>query len=94
VSQVVSDDEVLRDWLALPRRTYLDTCTLQAMHDRGDVIWDGESFPPSGRAVKVKDYDKDLEALRMILLVNERAMFEFVVIETNLREVRRRNHRR
>jgi hypothetical protein len=94
VSQVVRDDEVLRDWLALPRRIYLDTCTLQAVHDYGDVIWDGEPFVPRGRAAKVKDYDKDLEALQMILLVNERAMFEFVVTETNLREVRGRNHPR
>ncbi len=58
MSQVVRDDEVLRDWLALPRRIYLDTCTLQAVHDYGDVIWDGEPFVPRGRAAKVKDYER------------------------------------
>jgi hypothetical protein len=84
----------MQAWESLPRRTYLDTCTLQAVHDYGGVIWEGEPFVPIGRAGKVKDFDKDLEALRMIFLVNERAMFEFVVTPATLREVNGRNDRR
>jgi hypothetical protein len=57
------------------------------VHDYGHVIWDAEPFVPRGRAAKVKDYDKDLAALRMIFTINERAMFEFVVTEASLREV-------
>ena len=64
------------------------------MHDYGGVIWEGEPFVQIGRAGKVKDFDKDLEALRMIFLVNERAMFEFVVTPATLREVNGRNDRR
>jgi hypothetical protein len=45
------------------------------VHDSAGVIWDGEPFVAMGRAGRVKDFDKDLEALRMIFLVNERAMF-------------------
>jgi hypothetical protein len=64
------------------------------VHDHRGVIWEGEPFVPSGRAGKVKDYDNELDALRMIFLVNERAMFEFVVTEATLREVQGRNDRR
>ena len=89
----VTSEEVVSAWLSLPRRIYLDTCTLQAVHDYGDVIWEGEAFVPRGRAGRVEGYEQDLEALRMIFTVNERAMFEFVVTESTLLEVRCRNDR-
>ena len=78
-------------WLSLPRRIYLDTCTLQAVHDYGDVIWDAEPFVARGRAGRVQGFEEEIDALRMIFLVNERAMFEFVVTESGLLEVRGRN---
>jgi hypothetical protein len=40
------------------------------VRDYGGVIWDGEPFIAMGRAGRVKD----LEALPMIFLVNERAI--------------------
>jgi hypothetical protein len=88
------DGDPIEAWASLPRRIYLDTCSLQAVHDYGGVIWDGEPFVAMGRAGRVKDFNKDLEALRMIFLVNERAMFELVVTEATLREVRGRNDHR
>jgi len=88
------DGDPIEAWASLPCRIYLDTCTLQAVHDYGGVIWEGEPFVPTGRAGRVTDFDKDLEALRMIFLVNERAMLEFVVTEATLREVRGRNDHR
>lgn len=74
-------------WLSLPRRIYLDTSALQSLHDFGGQVFEGEPFVPAGRAGKVQGLADELDALRMIFTVNERAMFEFVVTEASLREV-------
>ena len=44
----VSDDAETRAWMALPRRIYLDTSTLQSIHDFGEVIFEGEPFASVG----------------------------------------------
>lgn len=87
----VSDDAGTRAWLELPRRIYLDTSTLQSIHDFGEVIFEGEPFAPVGRAARVEGLAAELDALWRILLVNQRAMFEFVVTAASLREVQARN---
>jgi len=87
----VSDDAGTRAWLSLPRRIYLDTSTLQSIHDFGGVIFEEESFSPVGRAARVEGLAAELDALRKVLLVNQRAMFEFVVTAASLREVQARN---
>jgi hypothetical protein len=51
------------------------------------VIWEDQPFEPIGRAARVEGLADELEALRRIFLVNQRAGFEFVVTEANLREV-------
>ena len=81
-------------WFSLPRRIYLDTSTLQNVYDYGGVIWEGEPFEAVGRAARVEDLIDEINALRKIFLVNQRAMFEFVVTEASLREVVRRNEPR
>ena len=86
VALAVAPDNPVTAWLSLPRRIYLDTSTLQKLFDYGDVIFEGESFQPVGRAARVKGLSDELGALRMIFLVNERAMFELVVTEASLRE--------
>ncbi len=86
-----AQDDALHAWFTLPRRIYLDTSTLQTVYDYGGVIWEGERFEPAGRAAKVEGLAEELDALRMIFLVNERAMFEFAVTEASLREVQGRN---
>jgi hypothetical protein len=83
-----TDDEPVQAWVSLPRRIYLDACTLQAMYDFGGVIFDAVPFEPFGRVE-----GEELDALRMIFLVNERAGFEFVVTPTSLREVVDRGRR-
>jgi hypothetical protein len=60
----------------------------------GGVIFEGEPFGPVGRAARVKGLNDELDALRMILLLDERAMFEFIVTEANLREVEKRDELR
>jgi len=44
----VDEDDVVRAWILLPRRVYLDTSTLQTVYDYGEVIWEGEVFEPIG----------------------------------------------
>lgn len=77
----------MRAWLSLPRRIYLDTSTLQKLYDFGGEIFEDEPFEPVGRAAWVQSLADEIDALRTIYLVNERAMFEFVVTEASLREV-------
>ncbi|MBV8997010.1 MAG: hypothetical protein JO287_25680 [Pseudonocardiales bacterium] len=84
------NDARLQAWFTLPRRIYLDTSTLQNLYDYGGVIFEGEPFEPLGQAAKVKGLDEELDALRKIFLVNERASFEFVITEANFREVTQR----
>lgn len=83
----MDEGDVVSAWISLPRRIYLDTSTLQTVYDYGEVTWEGEAFEPIGRAAKVEGLAEEVDALRMIFLVNQRAMFEFVVTEASLREV-------
>jgi hypothetical protein len=85
---------VLEAWTSLPRRIYLDTCTLQAIHDYGGVIWEDEPFVPRGRAYATEQFEQEVRALQMIFFINQRAMFEFVVTESGLREVEGRSDQR
>jgi hypothetical protein len=87
LSDTAGQDDPVRAWLSLPRRIYLDTSTLQKLYDFGGEIFEGEPFEPVGRASRVQGLADEIGALRMIFMVNERAMFEFVVTEASLREV-------
>ena len=86
------DDPVVEAWLSLPRRIYLDTSTLQNLYDFGGEIFEEEPFEPIGRATRVQGLADEIDALRLIFMVNQRAMFEFVVAEASLREVINRTH--
>lgn len=81
----------MQAWPSLPRPIYLDTSVLQKLYDFGGEIFEDEPFEPVGRAGRVEGLANEIEALRMIFKVNERAMFEFVVTEASLREVEARN---
>lgn len=93
MSEITERDDPVRGWLSLPRRIYLDTSTLQKLYDFGGEIFEGEPFEPVGRAARVEGLADEIGALRMIFMVNERAMFEFVVTEASLREVVNRTRR-
>lgn len=80
----------LYGWQSLPRRLYFDTGTLQTIFDYGGTIWEGETFVPQGRDVRVGGLGEEVKALRQIMEVNESAGFEFVVTEASLNEVARR----
>ena len=82
-----SVDDRLEQWRALPRRLYLDTGTLQTLFDYGDLIFDDEPFVATTRDRGVPNLAEEVEALRLIMAVNERAGFEFVVSGASIREV-------
>ncbi len=71
---------------ALPRRVFLDSSTLQTLLDDGGTIFEGEEPPQGSRAYTIPGRLDDLEALRLIFLVNERAMFDFVLSDGSLDE--------
>jgi hypothetical protein len=64
------------------------------VYNYGEVIWDGGTFEPTGRAASVQGLAEEVDALRMIFEVNQRASFQFVVTEASLREVVVRDRRR
>jgi hypothetical protein len=84
----VVDRDPVKEFLGLPRRIYLDTSVLRTVVDFGGVIWEGEALIPTRRTLNYKGFEQQLDALRMILLINERAGFEFVVTDVALAEVR------
>jgi hypothetical protein len=75
----------------MPRRGYLDTSTLQNLYDFSEVVFEAVPFLPRGRAAGVEGLADELEALRRVFLVNERAPFEFAVTCASLREVAARD---
>lgn len=71
---------------ALPRRIFLDSCTLQILRDYGMFIWEGEAIDDNDRIHSVTEGYENLCALRDIFFVNQRALFEWVVSEASLAE--------
>jgi hypothetical protein len=86
-------DDPLERWEALPRRLYLDTGTLQTLFDYGDRVFENEPFVALVRDRGVPNLTEEVEALRLIVAVNERAAFEFVVTDASLGEVDARGER-
>ncbi len=71
----------------LPRRIFLDSSTLQALQRYGSFIFEGETLPEVSRIRRDSQGLDKLEALRAIMFVNQRAMFEFALSENSLVEV-------
>jgi hypothetical protein len=78
--------EGTRPFESLPRRIFLDSCTAQTLRDYGGYIYEGEPIADSDRIRRVTDGLANLEALRNIFLVNERALFEWIVSHSSLQE--------
>jgi hypothetical protein len=71
---------------ALPRRIFLDSCTAQMLRDYGGYIYEGEPIPESDRIHHVTDGLANVETLREIFLISERALFEWIVSAGSLQE--------
>jgi hypothetical protein len=70
----------------LPQRIFLDSCTAQTLRDYDGYIYEGEPIPAGNRIHRVRDGMANVEALRDIFLVNERAQFEWIVSRASLEE--------
>jgi len=66
-------DELIQAWTALTKKSYPGTSTAQTVYAYGEPIWDGGTFAPIGGAAKVQGLAEEVDALRMIFEVNERA---------------------
>jgi hypothetical protein len=73
---------------SLPRRIFLDSCTAQALRDYGGYVFEGEAVSASDRIHRVTNGLANLDALRLIFLVNERSSFEWIVSQGSLEEAR------
>jgi hypothetical protein len=71
---------------ALPRRIFLDSCTAQMLRDYGDHIYEGEPIREADRIHRVPNGLANIRALRDIFLVNERALFEWIVSRGSMEE--------
>lgn len=76
----------------LPRRIFLDSCTVQTLFEYGAFIHEGESLPSEDRIHAVTDGIENLEALRNIFIVNDRALFEWIVSAGSMDEGRARGN--
>jgi hypothetical protein len=70
----------------LPRRIFLDSCTVQTLGQYGGYLYDGEPIPDSDRIHAVTNGVENLQALRNIFLINDRAQFEWIVSEGSMEE--------
>jgi hypothetical protein len=75
-----------RSFETLPRRIFLDSCTAQTLRDYGGYVFEGEPVADADRIHRVTDGVANLEALRNIFLINERALFEWIVSRGSLVE--------
>ena len=71
---------------SLPRRIFLDFCTAQTLRDHDGSICEGEPISDFDRIHRVTDGIANIEALRNIFLVNERALFEWIVSRGSMQE--------
>jgi hypothetical protein len=76
---------------SLPRRIFLDSCTAQTLRDYGGYINADEPIDASDRIHRVTDGIANIEALRNIFLINERALFEWIVSSGSLHEAGEKN---
>lgn len=72
----------------LPRRIFLDSCTAQTLRDYGAFVYEGEPIIDTDRIHHIPDGVANLNALRNVFLVSERAMFEWIVSDRSLHEAR------
>jgi hypothetical protein len=77
----------LEDFEQLPRRIFLDSSTLQTLQNYGEFIWENVEIPQTNRIWSVTNGIQNLEALRNIFFVNQRAGFEFALSDNSLSEV-------
>ena len=79
-----------RAFVDLPRRLFLDSSTLQALNTYGEFIYDGGSIDTQDRIWSIPDGPENVQALKDIMFVGQRASWELVLSANSLREVSER----
>jgi hypothetical protein len=69
-------EDVVERWRAVPRIVFLDSCTLQWLHDYGGFVWDGEPLDATERLNRQGDGPSELAALRAVITVGTRGALE------------------
>jgi hypothetical protein len=75
------------DFLNLPRRVFLDSSVLQNVHKYGEILFDNQELKPEARIWKWEEGPAEINALRNIFVVSQRAEFQFAVSRNSLKEV-------
>jgi hypothetical protein len=81
----VTSTDAVSEFAALPTRLFLDSSTLQAILRYGEFIWENVEPEPGDRAYSIGLFP-DLDALRCIFQLNQRAGLDVVVSEGTYRE--------
>ncbi len=76
----------------LPRRIFLDSSTLQTLQDYGEFIYDNCVPPETNKIYSIPDGFANVDALRAIMFVNQRANLEFALSHNSLDEVLARHN--
>jgi hypothetical protein len=71
---------------ALPRRIFIDSCTVQTLRKYGEFIYDGGSIAEDNKIHRIPQGFEELLALRNICAVTGRAMFQWIVSDTSRME--------
>ncbi len=71
----------------LPRRIFLDSSSLQALHDYGEFVYENVEPRAEDRIYRVTGGYGELDSLRAICFVGQRAMFEFALSNHSFEEV-------
>lgn len=77
-----------------PSRIFLDSSTLQTLEQYGAFIWDGEEISSEDRIRAIPNGTDNLQALRNIFFINNRANFEFALSKNSLIEVAAKNDKK
>jgi hypothetical protein len=71
-------------------RIFLDSCTLQALQDYGEFVFENVEPLPTNRTWDIPGHFDDLDALRSIMVLVERGSFEFALSDHSFEEIRDR----
>jgi len=71
---------------AVPRRIFLDSCTAQTLLDYDYYINEGEDIRLDDKIYRIPGGLENLYALRMITIIGQRALFQWIISENSLRE--------
>ncbi|MCL4711867.1 MAG: hypothetical protein KJZ73_11530 [Pseudorhodoplanes sp.] len=71
---------------ALPRRIFIDSCTVQTLRKYGEFIYDGGSIRAHDAVHRIPDGLDNVEALGAVCQVTSRAMFQWIVSDASRQE--------